>query len=152
MIIRKFARRDIPLMARLGRQYWETSNFKTLNFSIKKCHALGEIMLVDKRYFAIVAEEESKIIGMFMGYISEWPFGDEYIATDLLVYIDPLYRKGATGLRMLKEFEQWAKEQGVNQLRPGTSVGNKKQLLSFYRRLGYKTVGYSFLKEVKDVK
>jgi GNAT superfamily N-acetyltransferase len=151
-MIRKFERADIPLMARLGRQYWESSNYKSLKYSIKKCHTLGEIMLTDKRYFAVVAEEESKITGMFMGYISDWPFGDEWIATDLLVYVDPAHRKGSTGLRMLKEFEQWAKEQGVNQLRPGTSVGNKKQLLSFYKRLGYKTVGYSFLKEIKDVK
>ena len=152
MIIRKFERRDIPLMARLGRQYWETSNFKTLNFSIKKCQALGEIMLTDERYFAVVAEEEGEIRGMFMGYLSEWPYGDEWIATDLLVYIDPKHRGGTAVVRMIREFERWAKKSGVNQIRPGTSVGNKKQLLSFYRRLGYKNVGYSFLKEVKDVK
>lgn len=152
MIIREFTRDDIPLMARLGRQHWETSNYRSLKYSIKKCHALGEFMIVDKRYFAVVAEEKDEIVGMFIGYLAEWPYGDELVATDLLVFVDERFRGGTTFVRLIKPFEKWAKEQGVNQIRPGTSVGNNKKLLSFYRRLGYKNVGYSFLKEVKDVK
>jgi len=151
MRVRPFKESDIATMIELGIKLHKESNFKELNYDKNKLIALGEAIIANTNvYYAIVAEDENKVLlGMFVGVIIEYYFSKDRFASDLLFYVDKNKRGALASLRMLKEFELWAKRKNAKEVRPGTSTGIEiERTRKLYRHLGYEVTGNTFRKVI----
>lgn len=77
------------------------------------------------RYIKVVTTDTGHIVGGIAGYLSTYTFSSGYLATDLLVYLEPSFKS----LRMLNElvdgFVSWAQQQGATEVMISTSTGYK---------------------------
>ena len=140
---------DIPLMVELGAKMHEESAFKRLDYDKKKCFDLTVRYISNpEKYFSYCAYEGDELIGMIMGYLSSYYFGNDLLANDILWYVKKERRGSMTGPRLLKAFRSWAKERGASEVCMGVStavdVDRTHELLS---RMGFEHVGGIF-KEV----
>tara|TARA_R100000700_G_scaffold19829_1_gene26586 strand:- start:15859 stop:16275 length:417 start_codon:yes stop_codon:yes gene_type:complete len=136
-------------MIALGEKMHAESNFRDLDFDKEKLKNLGwHVVNGEDRYFACVAEDENNcILGMFVGLITEYYFGNDLMASDLLVYVDKSKRGAMASVRMFKEFEKWAKRKNAKEVRPATSTGIEiERTKKLYTHLGYEVSGNTFRK------
>jgi ribosomal protein S18 acetylase RimI-like enzyme len=101
---------------------------------------------------AVVFVAESKeIVGFICGMIHDQFFTQQKFASDLALYVDESHRGSSAALRLIKNFEIWAKENKAEKVWLGQSVGqNIESTTDFYKRLGYKVVGVNTYKEIKE--
>lgn len=136
-------------MIELAEKMHKESNFRDLDFSKAKLDLLTKQFLADEDHFmAIVAEDENKcILGMLVGFITEYYFGNDAYASDLALYVDKSRRGAMASVRMFKEFEKWAIRKNAKEVRPGTSTGIEiKRTRKLYTHLGYEITGNTFRK------
>lgn len=107
-------------------------------------------------YFAAEKAEKTLIIGAFSGetligysvnfVIKNLHYSDLIMCQNDLLYLDPEYRKGITGIRLLRETEKRAKALGANfvawHAKPDTVLD---QVLT---RLKYKVQDIIYTKEI----
>ena len=99
------------------------------------------------RMVCIGARDDGKVIGIACFFITPYLYSRNYIlAIQDLLYIVPEYRKGWTGIRLIKTAEKLLKSRGVGMIdlvcRP--HMDNT----SLYERLGYKYAEKRFSKLV----
>jgi N-acetylglutamate synthase-like GNAT family acetyltransferase len=91
---------------------------------------------------ALVSEGE----GAILGFVTPHPYNPDYvIATESMWWVREDKRGSSLGYRLLKEFEQYAKEIGANYVvlsLMGTST------VSSLKKSGYSQIESSFIKEV----
>ena len=100
-------------------------------------------------FFAFYRNAHGTVIGGFMGAVTYSFFGDDVIASDFALYIEPEHRGGMSAARLVKAFEDWAINLGAKEIYIGQSTGvEPERTVQFYERLGYEKVGYTTRKEV----
>ena len=124
----------------------EESAFRRLDYDKKKCFDLTVRYISNpKKYFSYCAYEGDELVGMIMGYLSSYYFGNDLLANDILWYVKKERRGSMTGPRLLKAFRTWAKERGAREVCMGVStavdVDRTHKLLS---RMGFEHVGGIF--------
>jgi len=96
-----------------------------------------------------VYRRDDKVVGIYAGYITNWILSDELVAQDMTWFVLPEYRKGRAAIALLKAFEQWAISKGASSICPGSMTGGAiDRIRKLYERLGYKTIGYNFRKDL----
>ena len=76
-------------------------------------------------------------------------FTDVKVAKDLAWFITPDKRGGILAVRLVRDFEVWAKKHGATQLGLGQSTGVRvEQTQKLYERLGYRVVGVNTIKDI----
>lgn len=150
MIIRPFEGRDVLNMIILGEKMWQESSYSHLDYDHEVLVDMSEIWIADPEWhYASVAEKDGYIFGMYVGSITQYYFGKDLVAVDQLLFIDPSKRGGIAAMRLIKDFEQWARSRGAKEVRPAVSTGvNIDQTKKLYESLGFETVGYTFKKEL----
>ena len=133
-------------MIELGAKMHEESAFRRLDYDKKKCFDLTVRCISNpEKYFSYCAYEGDELVGMIMGYLSSYYFGNDILANDILWYVKKERRGSMTGPRLLKAFRVWAKERGANEVCMGVStavdIDRTHKLLS---RMGFKHVGGTF--------
>jgi len=95
----------------------------------------------------ISCRDDGKLVGLTCFFIQPYLYSHRYlIATEDLFYIDPEYRKGWAGIRMLKEAEKVLKSRGVGIINVVCKAHQDKTPL--YERLGYGYTEKHFSKRV----
>lgn len=98
-----------------------------------------------------VAIENDKIIGFISAIAHEYFFSNRKTASDLGFFVLPEFRGSRAALKLVKSLENWAKEIGVDDLHLGqTTAVEMDKTKQFYERLGYKTVGFNTVKQLKE--
>jgi GNAT superfamily N-acetyltransferase len=111
----------------------------------KKIRAL---VLSPKTLF-LLAWDGTDLIGYACGVVHESVFNDRLRVTDVGVYVDPEYRSGSVSRKMIDYLEQWAKQQGAEEIWLGQTTGSDHvQVAKYYNRLGYTTKGFNCVKEL----
>jgi len=86
------------------------------------------------------------LVGMLAGIIAPHPMHGEMHADEVAWWVEPEHRGGRAAYRMLRSFEEWARQNGaivVKMVAPtGSAVGG------FYQRLGYSPVECMFAKRL----
>ena len=142
-MIRRFKEEDFEQLLNLGYEMNQESTFKDLGYSRDKIYNLM-MTCIDKPdiYIGLADENNGVIDGMFVGYVSEYLFSEKLIASELILYVRKSKRGGTAGLRMVREFESWAKEKNVSEIMLDVCTGiNQQRTVDFYKRLGYKESG-----------
>jgi len=148
---RMMAESDIEEMISLGQQMHEESAFKPLHYSREKCRALGlRYLSRPDTHFSMCAEEDGKIVGMIMGHLMPYYFGDDFMATDHLWFVSQEKRGSTVGVRLLKAFRKWAVNCGAHEICIGVSTGvetgRTHELLT---RIGFSHVGGTYKEMVQ---
>lgn len=120
------------------------------------CHAIPDKQKILQLYqnpnaFAFLDIKDDEIIGFISGIVGEYFFSKRKKISDLGFYVLPEYRGSKTALKLLKEYESWAKLCGVDDIHLGqTTAIDIEKTQNFYNRLGYKTVGFNTVKHLRE--
>lgn len=89
---------------------------------------------------------EYAIVGMLAIVALPHPLAGGTVAEEIAWWVEPEYRGGTLGPKMLREAEDWATRNGavmVKMVAPaGSTVGN------FYERIGYEAVETAYIKPI----
>lgn len=149
-VIRKGVRSDIPAIIEMARDmHAESPRYNRLNFNAEKVNALAlAIMLNPKAGGVLVAERENSVVGVLAFYVTDFFFGDDLLASDLVMYIRPQFRSGSIFPRMVLAFETWADEFGVKEKQLSVSAGiDTERTVAVLERLGYVQVATGTMKK-----
>lgn len=147
-MIRDAVVQDLSELYRLCLLMHEETNFSDVSVN----HAKGTDFLVHaiqhpQQFKVSIAEDETGVHGMHIGFLQDYWFSDDIAGYDILLYISPNKRGGMSAVRLIKAFEQWAFSRGAIEVRPGTTIGISADVAKqLHERLGYSTVGYTFRK------
>ena len=146
--IRDIEKSDVVHVVRLVRQIVEESSFSQVLFDDDHCAVNVEQWINHDAYYVQGAFDSNKnIFAVYAGYITQYYFSKDLVAHDFLMYVEPERRGGYTIVRLVKNFESWAKSMGAKEIRPGTSTGIKSEMSKkLYEALGYKFTGHNFMK------
>ena len=88
------------------------------------------------------AVDGDEIVGFMCGYLGETFLNSQINAYEQGVFVAPERRGGSIAIRLIKNFEAWAKARNAENLWLGQSVGQKQaSTLKFFERLGYSCQG-----------
>jgi GNAT superfamily N-acetyltransferase len=141
---------DLPIMVEIASRMHSLTRFKAYPFSAQKtANSLAALIRHDKgKYAVFVAENsENKIVGGLIGVMEQQIFSDAFTASIMHIDVVPEARMGGYGVRLIKSFEQWAKNRGAFEICFGVNSGSENELQPLVERLGYKFVGGNFVKE-----
>lgn len=87
--------------------------------------------------------------GFMAGHVAETFLNNEKNAYDNGLFVAPEFRGKPIAVRLIKNFEAWAKAQGAENVWLSQSVGqNKEKTLHFFERLGYVCQGFTTCKKL----
>lgn len=142
MLVRRMIEADIPAVVRHTAEYHSKTQVKKYQFDANKVRAVLTAHLTRLNTLQIVAVEGSEVIGGLCADICEFTFSRDLYAEDRMFYVRPQYRSFLVALTLVLEYEKWAKECGVLQIRLGTIAGvGEETYKAFAERLGYKHFG-----------
>ena len=151
-IVRKPTPDDEQYIISLGELFQKTSLFSVSGWSNDKARYWVRTGIDENSdTFMRVVELDGNVIGLFLGYISEYFFSYEKIASDLVVFIHPDHRMNAYRplKQMVREFEEWAKERGAIETCIATSSGTDGAgYKKFVLKQGYNEVGFVTKKRI----
>lgn len=149
MRVRSATADDLPALIALGAAMHAESAYAGFDYSSKKLYEMGLHYLAhpDTCFIAVCADDCGTIYGMHAGYICEYYFGRDLIASDLLLFVDPTKRGGMAAALLVRAFEEWAFAKGAKEVCPGSStMVAPERTAKLYERLGYTVVGNLFKK------
>lgn len=151
-MIREATHDDVDAMVALGVHMHKESNFAPITYShehaAKMCH-----MLIDSQNgFIAVSEHDGAVTGFMlaMAYPAWFGNGRDLIAADLVLYVEPSRRRGASAIMLATAFKDWALTRGVRQVRAGTAAGPAGQAANaIYEHLGFQAAGQCFVLDAR---
>lgn len=115
-------------------------NLMKLMTSFLRAIELDEIVL-------FVAEDNNKLVGMLVGVVNESLFSNDKIASELAWFVEKEYRGTSMALRLLAEFEKWAKLQDCSFIAM-IDLHRVNDLENMYNKLGYELAEKTYMKKV----
>lgn len=101
--------------------------------------------ITDPNFFFLVAEERGEVVGLLVGCANAPLFSKTRTAVELGFYMHPDYRDARSALKMMNEFEKWAKSQGCKSCTM-VDIHTFNDLQPFYERKGYTLKEKSYIK------
>ncbi len=137
---------EIDTLIDLGQRMHDESAYAFLPYDRRKVRRLFEDYLADPANFCVlVVRSENVAVGMLMGYISEYDFCDETIASDTVLYVLPQHRSWRAAAGLVRGFREWAALRGARELCLGISSNvSVARTTKLYERLGLTYVGGTF--------
>lgn len=151
IIVRPAVQGDMSTMMKLGRlMHSESPRFRKISFSEEKCEQTFNTLLPGGGIF--VAECGEEMAGMFIGMAHEHYFSYEMTASDLLLYVQPKFRRTSAATRLVKAFETWAFNQGIGVISLSCNTGIKPmETIKWLGRMGFEFNGGVTYKENPNV-
>jgi GNAT superfamily N-acetyltransferase len=144
---------DIPQLVEGGSRMHLLTRFRDLSFDPQKvAQAFADIIDQGQPKYGFFVAENSQgaIVGALIGVAEQHIFSDAIVASVMHYDVLPEARMGGYGLRLMRAFEQWAKNRQVVEINFGVnSVNNEEELIplrSFALRLGYRKTGESYVR------
>lgn len=145
-MIREMTLSDVDFCAaELGRRMHGESGFRDFDYSVEKSRDHGRAFVLGDNRCGFVAEVDGALVGFLTGYVSEYFFGRDLIATEQLWYMLPEHRSSALGLGLLRAFEDWARGMGVREVGVALWTGNDPDRVGgILQKRGYRYMGGSY--------
>lgn len=147
MIKTKVTLEDAQKIVEMGKVFMEEGRFKDHEYNPDGVmNLLAATVKFPHKYFCAFDEDYHGLI--LMG-ISQHYFSTYKWATDFAYFVVPEYRGGTLAVRLLKEAEKWAKENGASELTILHNTGiNTDTASRFFNGCGYDTKGHIFTKDL----
>ena len=151
-VVRPYHRQDVHQCMQIAKTFQENSTFSKSGWNNEKFFSLSNYALQDDSdVFAYVVDIDSRVIGAFVGNISEYYFSNEKLAQDLVVIFLPEYKKDSHMYLdiIIPKFEEWAKSKGAVETCILSSTALKRNIYKDYlKSKDYKDVGFIMKKEI----
>jgi len=135
----------------LGKVLHAESRYATTEYNEESIWKLLDLtLMMPHKFFCAYSKDSSGILnGFFLGTINTEFFTDKPVACDLGMYVIKERRGSPIFYRMLKAFEQWAKDNSASKIVLYHSTGiNPEQSKEMFPKLGYTHYGHIFDKEL----
>lgn len=143
MQIRQATQADIDMLTIFANKMVDTTLFTHISKE-----RIAKILSVPTA--VVFVAEAKEIVGFICGALHEQFFTQQKFASDMALFVEDQHRGSSAAFRLIKAFENWAKEKGASHVWLGQSVGqNIDNTTSFYTRLGYTLAGVNTVKELK---
>lgn len=98
-------------------------------------------------FYVTLAIVGDSVVGCMLGLVSEVYCTRELHAYELVLYVTPSHRKTDMSVKLLGDFEKWAKIKGATQAWLGCAFGaDNDKTKRFYEKAGYQLTGFNGLK------
>lgn len=140
---------DVPQLAILAGHFLRESCYADM-FTLGEDGIRDALAGMVANGVVLVAERNGVAVGLLAGTMSAvWFAPDTKVATELAWWVSPDVRGSSpAAVRLVREFEQWAGEQGADYVVMSDIVSLESPAASMLSRLGYRTVERSHLKEM----
>lgn len=141
MTVLKATLDDRPAIVGMLRDAHESAGVFPFAFSAPHAYELASRHIVERDCLALVSEHR----GVLLACVREHPFGRVLYASETVWWIDPGARGGPAAVRMLREYEAWARRRGcvfIGMAALATFPGAGK----LYERAGYKPTETHYMK------
>jgi GNAT superfamily N-acetyltransferase len=151
MPIRFAEPKDIPALVELGSRMHSMTRFRSQPYNAQKvAQAFADLMNkgLTKYVFLVAQDGQGKVVGGLIGLVEQQIFSDAWTASVMHYDVLPEARMGGYAVRLLKAFEQWAKNRKVIEISVGVNSGADTDTVGrFIAKMGYEKVGENFVKE-----
>ena len=128
--------KDIDDILQLAREMHAETSFKTLT---------------SPYYFFCLAEQEGKVVGFIVGYLSQPLFSEDLVVYDHAWYVGKSVRNTFIGVRLLKNLVRWSKIQNARALFVTTgSKVNEARVGKLVESQGFTQLGGYFRRDFED--
>jgi GNAT superfamily N-acetyltransferase len=104
--------------------------------------------LVPDRYFRLAVRGQ-RVLGGFYGCVHRVFFCDELMAKDLGWWVREEARGSSAAMRLLMDFEDWARAKGARKVGLGqTGVTDIERTKRLFEHCGYRVTGYNVAKDL----
>lgn len=149
-MIRNAVGSDLLTLVDMGERMHAESSYATLDFDRDKVGSQISALMRDG--IVLVAEKGGRLVGGFMGGVTEFWFGRDLTGFDYALFIEPEHRHGITAVRLLTGFEAWCVSRGAKEIRLGITTGVAvEETGRFYEWFGYQRCGALFRKGIENV-
>lgn len=158
MRIRNAALDDIPALVEMGAAMLAESLYSVLSYDRAKLGAVYKEMITannSTHCFFVADDSQGRLIGFFIGRISEYFFSRNRMASSIVMYVDPEWRGNLVAVKFIHAFRAWALNRDAIELCIGIATGVTVERSDlFLRRLGFELTGgnYSLLLPGADAK
>lgn len=149
--------KDIPALVEGGSRMHALTRFRDQPYDAQRVtNAFAELIHRGQGKYVFFVAENSRgaVVGALIGVIEQQIFSSALTASVMHFDVLPEARMGGYGVRLLKAFEQWAKNRKVIEINFGVnSVDDEAELArlsKFAQRMGYRVVGANFSKLSQD--
>jgi GNAT superfamily N-acetyltransferase len=150
MTIRFATLTDVPSLIEGASRMHALTRFRNQPFSAQKvAKSFADLITLGKGKYAFLVADRSdqRIVGALIGVMEQQIFTDANTASVMHFDVLPEARMGGHGVRLLKAFEQWAKNRQAIEINFGINSGEQLEPLSrFAWRMGYTKIGENFVK------
>ncbi len=150
MKIREMLETDLPQVTELAWAMHQESCYRDNDFKVAKVRSIwDQKVALPGGYCLLVAEQDTEVIGVFAGVAFKHFFGDDWVCSDLILYVTPEHRGGSSAPRLIKAYEEWARRIGVKEIQIGVSTGvQEERTAQFFQKLGYGNKAIYFRKRI----
>lgn len=151
MTIREAIERDIPALLEMGRRFFAVSGYEPLTcYDSRSMEKTLRSLLSDGNGILLVAETGGGIAGMAGGMIYPFYFADSHMTgQELFWWVDPEYRGGGPGPKLLEHMERTAREKGAQSFVMGALAARRPDRTgALYRRRGYVPMEHLYIREL----
>lgn len=144
-MIREANFNDIDEIMRIGNELIAISEYADMPIDPHLCRRNLAMMIGSKKFFSVVDEVNGQLYGFMFGVIDSVFWSSVKYATDIVIF-----SKRNSGIKMIKQFDSWAKSNGaIKAIMAITSGVDKDRTAKLYLALDAKYVGGVFVKEYK---
>ncbi|WP_287602756.1 GNAT family N-acetyltransferase [Thiothrix sp.] len=145
-VIRYPGNEALAKVVSMAKEMHGDSSYSHIKFSVQSVinHLASWCANPDRYYVAVYAHSERGVVGGMIGKLETYWFGDgASVASDIGLYVTPSARGGIAAKALIGDFEEWALERGAaNIVLSSTASREPLTAAKFYRRLGYKPLGF----------
>lgn len=148
--VREAVPEDAPRLLRLAEaMHKESGRYSRYPLSLSRLEQLVQALISQQEGCLLVLEHGGTPVGMLWGALSEMFFTRVRIASDILWYIEPHYRKGWGAVKLVRRFEEWGKGQGAAEIQLAVSADiDNLTAVRFAEALKYELSGWVLHKNV----
>jgi GNAT superfamily N-acetyltransferase len=128
----------------------EESRYAFLPFDAARVESvLDSYMRETQRRCALAAVTGETVIGALAGYVTEYVFCSELVASDQIVYVVPRSRGTLAAVRLIEAFRRWASDRGAREIVLGITTGvDTRRTGELFERLGFEFAGGNFARRL----
>lgn len=141
---------DRGQLVRLFRRMHGESRYAFLPFDVAKVESVLESYMGEpQRRCGLAAVTGETVIGAVAGYVTEYAFCSELVATDQIVYVAPRSRGTLAAVRLIDTFRRWARSLGAREVVLGITTGvDMRRTGELFERLGFEFAGGNFVQRL----
>ncbi len=148
MKIRHARPMDVPELLELGREIHEESRLSGLSYDAQKLRQSLEGMFAHQKgthCLLLAISGNGDIAGVMLGYITEYFFSRDRVATNIVFYVRPEYRGSSAAAKLVMAFRTWAANRDAAEVSVNITSGIRMEKFhSFLMKMGFEHIGGNY--------